>query len=69
MSGATDIAVRLRRACHRIRLPVGAERRITVSIGVTQVHSDDPSFDAVLSRADAALYRAKNNGRDRLEVD
>jgi diguanylate cyclase (GGDEF)-like protein len=42
--------------------------RVTVSIGVTQVRSEDASFDDVLSRVDETLYRAKNNGRDRVEV-
>lgn len=68
LSGATDIAVRLRRACHGIKLSPLAGMRITVSIGVTQVRSDDVNFDAVLARADETLYRAKNNGRDRVEV-
>ena len=68
LSGATDIAVRLRRACHGMVLPDSNSRRITISIGVTQIRSDDPNFDAVLARADATLYRAKNNGRDRVEV-
>ncbi len=68
LSGATDIAVRLRRACHGIKLSHLSGMRITVSIGVTQVRSDDANFDAVLARADETLYRAKNNGRDRVEV-
>jgi diguanylate cyclase (GGDEF)-like protein len=68
LSGATDIAVRLRRACHTIILPEASRLRITISIGVTQVHTDDASFDEVLSRADETLYRAKKNGRDRVEV-
>ena len=69
LSGATDIAVRLRRACHSIRVSSVSSMRITVSIGVTQTRSDDANFDAMLARADETLYRAKNNGRDRVEVD
>jgi len=68
LSGATDIAVRVRRACHGISLPASDSRRVTVSIGVTQVRSGDSNFDEVLARADETLYRAKNNGRDRVEV-
>jgi two-component system, cell cycle response regulator len=69
LSEATDIAVRLRRACHGVGIPGAADRRITISIGATQAHLDDANFDEVLARADAALYRAKNSGRDRVEVD
>jgi diguanylate cyclase (GGDEF)-like protein len=69
LSGATDIAVRLRRSCHGVSLPsTSKDRCITVSIGVTQARSGDANFDEVLARADETLYRAKNNGRDRVEV-
>ncbi|HEX6034219.1 MAG TPA: sensor domain-containing diguanylate cyclase [Anaerolineales bacterium] len=41
---------------------------VTVSIGVAQykIHKED--WEAFLRRADAALYQAKNNGRDRWAV-
>ena len=68
LAGATEIAVRLRRSCHTLAVPGHLDIRITISIGVTQVRSEDASFDDVLSRIDKALYRAKNNGRDRVEV-
>jgi len=40
--------------------------RVTVSIGVAEVHvrSEDP--DGVIRRADVALYRAKQAGRNRV---
>jgi len=40
----------------------------TISIGVTETRAKDKSFDAVLKRADKALYRAKRNGRNRTEI-
>lgn len=40
----------------------------TVSIGVTSVSAGDANFDVLLARADAALYRAKSGGRDRVVV-
>jgi diguanylate cyclase (GGDEF)-like protein len=44
------------------------EIAITVSMGVAQykIHKED--WQALLNRADAALYQAKNNGRDRWAV-
>ena len=68
LSGATEIAVRLRRACYTLDLPHHKTLRVTISIGATQVLMEDTSFDEVLARADQTLYLAKNNGRDRVEV-
>jgi two-component system, sensor histidine kinase LadS len=44
------------------------EIRFTISIGIAELHSGDTHADHLLDRADAALYRAKNNGRDRSEI-
>jgi diguanylate cyclase (GGDEF)-like protein len=41
---------------------------VTLSIGITQMHPRD-SQDDFFNRADAALYRAKNRGRNRIEVN
>lgn len=38
----------------------------TISVGVATVHATDTSVDALLARADAALYQAKNGGRNRV---
>lgn len=39
---------------------------ITASVGASQVEAGDADVAAVLARADQALYRAKDQGRDRL---
>ena len=41
--------------------------RITISIGVTGLTPGE-DLDGAIGRADAALYRAKENGRNRVEV-
>jgi diguanylate cyclase (GGDEF)-like protein len=38
----------------------------TLSMGFAQVEAAEENFEAVLSRADEALYRAKADGRGRL---
>jgi len=43
------------------------EIRVTASIGVTVVSPRDSTPDDVIRRADAALYKAKENGRNRIE--
>lgn len=41
---------------------------ITISIGMAKLEDTDKDFDWVLKRADDALYEAKNNGRNRIEI-
>lgn len=44
----------------------GAAIRVTISVGVALLDPDE-ALEPALQRADAALYRAKRNGRDRVE--
>lgn len=62
---AANVAEKLRAAIaalHQQELP-----QISVSIGVSSYRKDDNISD-VLNRADEALYCAKNNGRNRVEI-
>lgn len=69
LDGAEQLAERLRLAAAEIAVPLETEEiRLTVSVGVAQWPGDGVTFDDVLSRADAALYRAKQAGRNRVET-
>ncbi len=57
--------------CDYVRLAVenlSVGLPVTVSIGVAELRDGDTPA-AVCARADQALYRAKHNGRNRVEVD
>jgi diguanylate cyclase (GGDEF)-like protein len=64
---AGQLARRIRAFVSGLRSQVdGVEIRVTVSVGVAEAHADDTSILDVLKRADHALYRAKEQGRDRV---
>lgn len=68
LEGALVLAERLRAQCEITtfeELPPGW--KVTVSIGVTQFRNGE-SVDSTLLRADAALYAAKQGGRNRIET-
>jgi diguanylate cyclase (GGDEF)-like protein len=44
----------------------GAPLQVTLSVGVAMLQPGDSTLDAVIARADAALYRAKRQGRNRV---
>jgi diguanylate cyclase (GGDEF)-like protein len=62
-------AERLRRAIAAIApAQSGVLHEITASFGVATLNAHDTSLDTLLARADAALYRAKDGGRNRVEA-
>ncbi len=63
---AAKIMERVRRACGSCRFD-GVAETITMSIGVTVCKSFE-DVRGVIGRADAALYRAKQRGRNRVEI-
>ncbi|MGY1409632.1 GGDEF domain-containing protein [Luteimonas sp. A611] len=66
---AVAFAERLREAiAATIFSPGGTPRQITVSVGVAPLRSPDTSRSQLLAAADAALYRAKHEGRNRVHA-
>jgi hypothetical protein len=62
---ALIIAERLRQAVASHKIDnAGTSFGVTVSIGVARWQAFEPSIEAVLARADRALYRVKNSGRN-----
>lgn len=60
---ATEVAERIRARMAQEQLGNG---RITLSAGVAEFPAHGETSEGILSAADAALYRAKNEGRDRV---
>ncbi len=71
LEGAVAVAERLRAGCEALRVTVPGGLwtglSVTMSVGAAGCAADDASLDDMLRRADAALYRAKHEGRNRVE--
>ncbi|WP_051324335.1 putative bifunctional diguanylate cyclase/phosphodiesterase [Candidatus Solirubrobacter pratensis] len=65
--GAVGLGARLEEAIREPIVVSGAEHRMSASIGIA-LGSEDVGPDALLADADAAAYRAKAEGRSRVEV-
>tara|TARA_R110001592_G_scaffold65203_1_gene200271 strand:+ start:17612 stop:18769 length:1158 start_codon:yes stop_codon:yes gene_type:complete len=64
LSGAQIKSERMRLQIEKLSFPtISASFRITLSIGITE-HIENESIDDTIMRADEALYRAKDNGRN-----
>jgi diguanylate cyclase (GGDEF)-like protein len=66
LAGAELLAERIRSSIERHTLAYGMETlNITVSLGVSTLQPDEGA-DSFIKRADAAMYQAKNTGRNRV---
>jgi len=60
---------RLRTLVFGIRLPpTGSDLQVSVSAGLASFDDNVKSFEDLVARADAALYRAKHDGRDLIRL-
>lgn len=65
--GAMQMARRIReQICQERFYNDGNELSMTISVGVAQCTDGEDSVEAILSRADTALYQAKANGRNQV---
>ncbi|EIM00553.1 diguanylate cyclase [Rhodanobacter thiooxydans LCS2] len=69
LEGGLQVAERLR-ACVAAARPVvdGVELQLSISLGVAQLRPTESGAASLVRRADAALYHAKDNGRNRVEA-
>jgi diguanylate cyclase (GGDEF)-like protein len=67
-AGATAVAERVRRSLSGMTLPLSEARTITATFGVAQLEEGE-SGDALLRRADVALYHGKTRGKDTVAVE
>jgi diguanylate cyclase (GGDEF)-like protein len=67
---ALVIAERIRKSIEALRCEKDEEVCVTMtaSLGVADFNSETKSLDELFNRADTAMYFAKNNGRNRVEV-
>jgi diguanylate cyclase len=66
LQGAAQMAMRIREHVAAAKFEQAPGLRSTVSLGAAEAHRDMADVEDWLQQADAALYRAKANGRDRL---
>lgn len=68
LKACTDTAERLRGNIESAQLASFPELKITASFGVTGLRQNDARIDDIISRADLALYEAKESGRNMVVV-
>jgi len=62
------IAEKIRQAIEKTVIDIGEKHlEFTISLGISEIHSDDESIYDAIKRADINLYKAKRNGKNRVE--
>lgn len=70
ISGTMTIADEIRKNVEHLNIKMdhpGIFDHVTISLGVATVNPENMSHEALIRKADEALYRAKKNGRNRVE--
>lgn len=65
---AAEVMERVRSEAQCLSLERSPGVQLRASFGVAQIEAGDVTLDDLVARADAALYAAKNAGRDRITV-
>ncbi len=69
IEGASALAERMRQRVEMLKIHSGeVELRITCSIGITEFDANLDSHEQLIARADNALYKSKENGRNQVTV-
>ena len=69
LDGALMVCERLMSLCrHNQPFFQNVQIPVTMSIGMTKIITDD-TIDSIIERSDKALYRAKRNGKDCIEME
>ncbi len=68
-SDSKYMAERIRENVSLLKIPLlDSEISITISLGISVYHHNHKNFDAMVQKADSALYQAKENGRNQVCV-
>ena len=67
-AAAADVMERVRAEIGCLILPHAPVAQVRASFGVAELRGDDAHLDDMVARADAALYDAKRDGKDRVAI-